>query len=84
LITIVEDEDLSNLHLPVYLSLTEKQIKEYIPSITTAKKIEGSKYTYGQRLREYGGIDQVQDIIDLISKTPYSRRGGGRNQEKEK
>lgn len=74
LITIIEDEDPNNHYLPAYLSLTEKQINDYIPTIATAKKIEGSKYTYGQRLREYGGIDQVQDIIDLIAKTPYSRR----------
>ena len=74
LITIIEDEDLSNPYIPAYFLLTEKQIKDYIPTITTAKKIEGSKYTYGQRLRECGGIDQIQDIIDLIAKTPYSRR----------
>lgn len=75
LITIVENEDPANFYLPGYLPLTEKQIGEYIPTITTAKKIEGAKYTYGQRLREYGGVDQIQDIIDLIAKIPYSRRG---------
>ena len=74
LITIIEDEDSSSRYLPGYLPLTDEQIKDYIPTIATAKKIEGSKYTYGQRLREYGGIDQVQDIINLIAKTPYSRR----------
>lgn len=74
LITIIEDEDLNNLYLPAYLPLTEKQIKEYILTITTAKKIEGIKYTYGQRLREHNGVDQIQDIIDTISRAPHSRR----------
>ena len=74
LITVIENEDLNNIYLPKYLSLTEKQIMDYIPTITTAKQIEGTKYTYGQRLRAYGQIDQVQDIIDQIAKTPYSRR----------
>lgn len=75
LITIIESEDAENFYLPGYLLLTEKQISDYIPTITTAKSIEGSKYTYGQRLRNYGGIDQIQGIIDLIAKTAYSRRG---------
>lgn len=74
LITIIEDEDAENFYLPAYLSLTEKQAREYILTVATAKSIEGVKYTYGQRLREHGGIDQIQDIIDLIARTPYSRR----------
>lgn len=74
LITIVENEDTENFYLPAYFPLTEKQIREYILTITTAKSIEGTKYTYGQRLRKHGGIDQIQDIIDLIARTPYSRR----------
>ena len=74
LITIIDGEDLNKPYLPGYLKLTENQIREYIPTITTAKKIEGAKYTYGQRLREYDGVDQIQDMIDLIAKTPYSRR----------
>lgn len=74
LITIIENEDLNKPYLPDYLALTERQINDYIPTITTAKKTEWSKYTYGQRLREYNGVDQIQDIIDLIAKTPYSRR----------
>ncbi len=74
LITIVEDESLNNPYLPDYLKLTKKQIDDYIPTLITAKKVEGTKYTYGQRLRDYEAIDQVQDIIDLIAKTPFSRR----------
>ena len=74
LITVVEAEDMNNVYLPEYLSLTKKQIIDYIPTIISAKKMEGAKYTYGQRLRAYGEIDQVQGIIDLIAETPYSRR----------
>ncbi|MFH1423985.1 MAG: thymidylate synthase [Candidatus Nealsonbacteria bacterium] len=74
LITIIDSEDLNKPYLPGYLKLTENQIREYIPTITTAKKIEGVKYTYGQRLRGYNGVDQIQNIIDIIAKTPYSRR----------
>lgn len=75
LITVVEDEDLDNPYLPEYFKLTKNQIDDYIPTLTTAKKVEGTKYTYGQRLRDYERIDQIQDIIDLIAKTPFSRRG---------
>jgi len=75
LITIIDGEDLQKPYLPGYLKLTERQIQEYIPTIITAEKIAGVKYTYGQRLREYHGVDQIQDIIELVAKTPYSRRG---------
>jgi thymidylate synthase len=74
LIAIVENEDPNNFYLPAYLSLTKKQIGDYIPTLTTANKIGEVKYTYGQRLRDHSKIDQIYDIIDLIAKTPYSRR----------
>lgn len=74
LVTVVESEDTGNLYLPVYLPVAKKQIEEYIQIVITAKKIEGTKYTYGQRLRDHGGIDQIQDIINTITQTPFSRR----------
>ncbi len=74
LIAVIEDEDLDNPYLPEYFKLTKKQIDDYIPTLTTSAKVKGVKYTYGQRLRDYEAIDQIQDIIDLIAKTPFSRR----------
>ena len=74
LVTIIEDEDLSNVYLPAYFPLSAKQISEYIPTVVTAKKTEGIKYTYGQRLRDHNGVDQIHNVIDTIAKTPYSRR----------
>lgn len=74
MIAVVEDEDLDNPYLPDYFLLNEKQIKEYIPTLTTAKTMTGAKYTYGQRLRDHEGIDQIQNIINVLSKAPHSRR----------
>ena len=74
LMTIIEDENLANIYLPAYFPLSAKQISEYIPTVVTAKKTEGIKYTYGQRLRDHNGVDQIHNVIDTIAKTPYSRR----------
>lgn len=74
MIAIVENEDLDNPYLPEYFHLTEKQIEDYIPTLTTAKTITGVKYTYGQRLRNHESVDQIQNIINVLSKTPFSRR----------
>ncbi len=34
-------------------------------------------YTYHKRLTDYGGIDQLRRAIDVLAKTPYSRRAQG-------
>ncbi len=34
-------------------------------------------YTYHKRLTDYGGIDQLRLAIDVLAKTPYSRRAQG-------
>ena len=75
LVTVVEEEEVANPYLPPYLPVTRKQIEDYIPIITTAKIVEGAHYTYGQRLRDHDGVDQIQEIISMIAKTPHSRRG---------
>lgn len=75
LVSIVENEDLEKPNIPCFMNLTEKQINDYIPTIITAdNKVPGVKYTYGERLRNYKGIDQIRNIINQISKTPFSRR----------
>lgn len=74
LVAVVEDEDVDDPFLPDYVKLTKKQIKDYSPTITTAMSVEGSKYTYGQRLRDHDGVDQIQNIINEISEAPFSRR----------
>lgn len=73
-ISVIEAEDPERPYLPDYLPLTEGRIKDYIPTITTPSPVEGAKYTYGQRMREHGGVDQIENLINQISESPFSRR----------
>ena len=54
---------------PNYLPLDREYLKNYIPQILDdADYREGVKYTYGQRLRSWFGEDQVDRVIDKLSK----------------
>lgn len=71
---VIYNEDISNPYVPHYFPFAEQDIKTYIPQVVSAKKIPGVSYTYGQRLREWFGVDQVQEVIDLIKRRPFSKK----------
>jgi len=73
-IAVVYDEDPDKPYLPHYLPFSEKDLLSYYPQVLSAKKIPGIAYTYGQRLRDYEGVDQIQNIIDLIKNRPFSKK----------
>jgi len=67
-------EDPDKPYLPHFFPFTEKDLQSYYPQVLSPKKIPGIAYTYGQRLREYEGVDQIQNIIDLIKNRPFSKK----------
>lgn len=71
---VVYDEDPEKPYLPHYFPFTEKDLQTYYPQVLSAKQIPGIAYTYGQRLRNNDGVDQVQKIIDLIKTRPFSKK----------
>ena len=73
LLTIVSDEDPEHFEIPEFLPCNYETIQRYLPRVLTAQECEGVKYTYGQRLREHFGIDQIEAIIDKLAKEPISR-----------
>ncbi|MBI5060899.1 MAG: DUF4346 domain-containing protein [Candidatus Aenigmarchaeota archaeon] len=72
--TVIEGEDPDEPVLQDYLSFSKEELDEYIETVTTPKHIEGVLYTYGQRLRNYNGIDQIKFIIEDVKKMRDSRR----------
>lgn len=70
----VTNEDPDNFYFPNYLLFTKKELASYLPQVLTAKDIPGISYSYGQRLRDNQGIDQVQEIIELAKRRPFSKK----------
>ena len=57
-----------------YFVFSEKELGDYYPHVMSAKRIEGTSYTYGQRLRSNEGHDQIKKMIEDLKKTNYTRR----------
>jgi len=73
-IAVIDHEDPGHPYLPHYLPFTKKDLAVYFPQVLTAKQIPGIAYTYGQRLRNHDGVDQIAEIIDLIKRRPFSKK----------
>ena len=76
---VVEDEEPDKPFLPDFLKISRDELERYYLQITTARKIKGISYTYGQRLRkaedEVKGIgDQISYMIKELKKDSHSRR----------
>ena len=71
---VVYDEKPDKPYLPHYFPFTQKDLDTYYPQVLSAKQIPGIAYTYGQRLRNHDGIDQIDKIIELIKNRPFSKK----------
>lgn len=74
IVAVIYRENIDDPYLPHYFPFAKKDIDTYVPQVVSAKKIPGVSYTYGQRLREWFGVDQVQEVIDLIRRRPFSKK----------
>lgn len=74
IMAVVYNEDPEDPYLPHYFPFSEKDLLSYYPQVLSAKQIPGIAYTYGQRLRSHEGVDQIQNIIDLIKTRPFSKK----------
>lgn len=57
--------------IPDFLPITPEFIKNYCQQFLTGN---AETYTYGQRLREYFGVDQIEMAITTLAKNPDSSR----------
>ncbi len=77
LFCIIEGDD-SGVH--EFLPFTQKDVDNYRDKTLTGKKTEGVVYTYGSRLHAWPGsteFNQVENAIEHLKKTPYTRRAIG-------
>ncbi len=73
-VAVVYNENPEKPYLPHYFPFTEKDLIVYYPQVLSAKQIPGIAYTYGQRLRDHDGVDQIANIIELIKARPFSKK----------
>lgn len=71
---IVRDEDLEHPSMVGELGITKDELDLYAASLLSKEKPNDLQYTYGERLRNYENIDQLQYLIDTLQKKMYSRR----------
>jgi len=67
LVSVVEAEDPENLYVPEYLPCTKEDLEEYFPRVLSGKEYPDTSYTYGQRLRTYFGVDQVEEMVAKLA-----------------
>jgi len=74
LIAIISEEDPDKLVWKDFFPFTKKELEEYLPQVLSGKSLDGVSYTYGQRLMDYKGVDQVQWMVGMLKKSPETRR----------
>ncbi len=74
LTAVITDEDPENEYFPHYLPFSLAELKAYYPEITTARRIPGTAYNYGARLRNMDGLNQIEEIKKLLKRRPFSKK----------
>lgn len=74
LVTVIIKENPENPIIEEYFNFSKKDLEDYYPQILTPKKYETLEYTYGLRLQNHHGVDQVQQIITKLKQQLYTRR----------
>jgi thymidylate synthase len=73
-VATIQGEDPQEFYLPDWLPLTSEQLDAYYPQLLTSNRPENIAYTYGERLFDFNGRDQVAEMVDALCETRYSRR----------
>ena len=75
LVAVVSQEDMAKVYFPDYLPFSRRELKAYYPEIMTARRIKGTAYNYGARMRNYRGkVDQIGEIKKLLNRRPDSKK----------
>lgn len=73
-VATIQDEDPQVPLLPDWVPLTRAQLDAYYPQLLTAERPENIAYTYGERLFDFAGRDQVAAMVEELARVYYSRR----------
>jgi len=74
LMSIITEEDAKNIDWKPYFQFTKEHFEKYLPQLMSADIIEDVSYTYGSRLRNFKGINQIDAIIEDLKSAFFSRR----------
>jgi len=74
LVSIINKDNPDNPFIPSNFYFNKQNLINYYPQMMTDNIFEGIEYTYGSRLRNHKGIDQIVSIIEDLKKENYSRR----------
>ncbi|MFH1173451.1 MAG: thymidylate synthase, partial [bacterium] len=74
LITIVSDEDPENINYIEDFPSSREHLEKYYPQVLSAQVFPELKYTYGQRIFDFKGVNQVAYIIDSLKEAGHTRR----------
>ncbi|MBI5301822.1 MAG: hypothetical protein HY868_06780 [Chloroflexi bacterium] len=73
-VAVVEREDPDDIYLPDWAPVTREQLDAYYPQLLTRDRAENIAYTYGERLFDFHGNDQISAMVDELRATRFSRR----------
>ncbi len=73
-VATIHDEDPMDFVLPEWAPLTREQLEAYYPQLLTSERPENIAYTYGERLFDFNGRDQIAAMVNELRETRYSRR----------
>lgn len=70
--TVVINNEPEGFKFEPYLPVDHAYIESYLPQMCEGLKGKESavKYTYGSRMQEYFGVNQVQEVIEKLAKEP--------------
>lgn len=71
-LTAIVGGEPEKFYVPDYLPVNQEAIARYLPQILEDNQDVRVKYTYGQRLRSWFGVDQVAQVIEKLTADPDS------------
>jgi thymidylate synthase len=74
LTAVVTQENPDDEYFPEYIPFTRAELMQYYPEWMTARKILGMAYNYGDRFRNYDGLDQIEAMKTLLKDRPDSKK----------
>jgi thymidylate synthase len=73
-VAVIRAQDSDDFDLPDWLPLTRDQLDAYYPQLLSRDRAETIAYTYGERLFDFHGADQIRALVAELRATRYSRR----------
>lgn len=74
LCAVITDEDPDDIEWAEYFPFTREHYEGYKPQVLTPEPVESLSYTYGMRIRDHKGVNQVESMIQKLKETPHSRQ----------